>query len=354
VHKLSYSITRDFIRFGKSRPGRTNSRIRFIVSHDTGNPGSTAYANRTYFDRSQPSASAHTFIDDKYILEIIPLNEIAYHVRYQIKLDNARFGDDANDAAIGVELCHGGKIQFEEAYKRYVWYHAYLCRKFNLNPDYHIISHATLDPTRRTDPINILRTHGITWDMFIDDVKDELEGNSIQKKTKAKATTDSPQVKGISISLPLKEGDSGSFVRDIQKQLLKSGIGLPLYGADGFFGEETELAVMRFQRTYKLLVDGLVGPQTIKKLEEITKKKTETSDFPLPTNVLQKGDKGEAVKQLQRALKEVQFDPKFIDGIYGELTEDAVLRFQSMYQALLDDGIYGPKTRKFLNLELSE
>ena len=44
--------------------------------------------------------SAHTFIDDKTILEIIPINEVAYHVRYGVPTDNDLYGYDANKAAI--------------------------------------------------------------------------------------------------------------------------------------------------------------------------------------------------------------------------------------------------------------
>jgi hypothetical protein len=174
--RLMYEITRDYIKLGNSRSGQRISRVRFIVSHDTGNPGSTAYNNQRYFNNQQPSASAHTFIDDKYILEIIPLTEKAWHVQYNKPKDNQLFGADANDAAIGVELCHGGNINFSEAYKRYVWYHAYLCEKFNLQPRKHIVSHKTLDPQRRSDPESALNRYGVTWSKFINDVEKVFTG----------------------------------------------------------------------------------------------------------------------------------------------------------------------------------
>ena len=140
---MKYNITRDYIDLGNSRSGESLGDVQFIVSHDTGNPGSTAYANRNYFANVNPTASAHTFIDDNYILEIIPLSEKAWHVRYDVGTDNRLFGADANDAAIGVELAWGGNINFQEAYDRYVWYHAYLIDKYNLDPKEDIVAHST-------------------------------------------------------------------------------------------------------------------------------------------------------------------------------------------------------------------
>nr|ADF97542.1 PlyM17 [uncultured phage] len=182
-----YQITRDYIKFGNSRCGQQIKKVLFIVSHDTGNPGSTAYGNRNYFNNQQPSASAHTFIDDKYILEIIPIYEKAWHVQYQKPKDNQMFGDDANDAAIGVELCWGNGINFNEAYKRFVWYHAHLCKTFKLNPRKHIVSHKTLDPERKVDPIDCFKRHGITWEQFINDVENVFVGKKEENDMLEKA-----------------------------------------------------------------------------------------------------------------------------------------------------------------------
>ncbi|WP_343837717.1 peptidoglycan-binding protein [Salinibacillus aidingensis] len=159
---------------------------------------------------------------------------------------------------------------------------------------------------------------------------------------------------GASVQLPIGKGDSGEFVRDIQKDLIQAGYSLPAYGADSVFGSETERAVMRFQRDYNLAVDGLVGQQTLGKLKEVTSASKPSTDFPLPGGILQKGDEGPEVKQVQRALKRLNFDPRYIDGIYGSLTEDAVARFQSMFSALDNDGIYGPNTRRFMEMELED
>lgn len=59
------------------------------------------------------------------------------------------------------------------------------------------------------------------------------------------------------------------------------------------------------------------------------------------TILLKKGSRGEAVKQLQRALNLIP------DGIFGELTEEAVKAFQKS-KNLKQDGIVGNKTWELL------
>jgi N-acetylmuramoyl-L-alanine amidase len=176
--KMKYEVKADYIAKGKRRPG-TFITPKFGVLHDTGNPGSTAKNNRDYFNNTpnhETAASAHTFIDHTVILESVPATtgkpERAHHVRYQRPEDNAMFGDDANDVGIGVELCFGGKINFEEAYKRYVWYCAYVSYKFGFSPT-KWIGHEELDPGRKTDPTNALKRYGKTYGQLLADILKE-------------------------------------------------------------------------------------------------------------------------------------------------------------------------------------
>lgn len=64
----------------------------------------------------------------------------------------------------------------------------------------------------------------------------------------------------------LSRGSKGADVLKAQKALIKLGYKLAKYGADGDFGTETEAAVKRFQKNRKLVVDGVIGPQTWKVL----------------------------------------------------------------------------------------
>lgn len=60
----------------------------------------------------------------------------------------------------------------------------------------------------------------------------------------------------------LKHGAEGADVKQLQQYLIQLGYDLGKWGADGEFGDATELAVKRFQRDHKLGVDGQYGPKS--------------------------------------------------------------------------------------------
>lgn len=80
--------------------------------------------------------------------------------------------------------------------------------------------------------------------------------------------------------------------------------------------------------------------------------------YPLPSGLLKKGARGESVRQLQVALAAVHFYPNKnvknhgVDGIFGNNTENALRRFQSVYLPGQIDGVYGPKTKSKLQASL--
>jgi N-acetylmuramoyl-L-alanine amidase len=166
-------------RPSKRRGGAAITKVRFLVAHDTGNPGSTAEQNVKYYinTRNEKSASAHLFVDDKEIIECVPaLNappEKAWHVLYGVSKDNELYGQNANDAAIGVEYCYGGSIDADKAYEKYVWVLAKLCITFGLNASKDIVGHFFLDPARKTDPVTGLARSRRTYEQLLRDVAEE-------------------------------------------------------------------------------------------------------------------------------------------------------------------------------------
>jgi len=65
----------------------------------------------------------------------------------------------------------------------------------------------------------------------------------------------------------LRRGESGLAIKKIQEALIALGFPVPNIGANGVFGDETELAVRSYQESRGLRVDGVVGPETIGSLD---------------------------------------------------------------------------------------
>jgi peptidoglycan hydrolase-like protein with peptidoglycan-binding domain len=75
-------------------------------------------------------------------------------------------------------------------------------------------------------------------------------------------------------SPPLKQGERGEAVAIVQLALTDLGFNMPITTSngtkmpDGIFGQETARVVSEFQRVSGLKVDGLVGRNTLARLEE--------------------------------------------------------------------------------------
>ena len=61
----------------------------------------------------------------------------------------------------------------------------------------------------------------------------------------------------------LRNGSEGADVRELQSMLIQLGYDCGRWGADGDYGDATEMAVEKFQRDHSLNVDGEAGPDTI-------------------------------------------------------------------------------------------
>ena len=94
----------------------------------------------------------------------------------------------------------------------------------------------------------------------------DLSGAPAESKPAAPAK---PKVTVPSGSPLLRKGSKGTRVKQLQQALIAAGHKLPKYGADGDFGPETEAALRAFQKKHRLLVDGVYGPQSAKKLAAV-------------------------------------------------------------------------------------
>ncbi len=150
---------------------------------------------------------------------------------------------------------------------------------------------------------------------------------------------------------PLRLGSSGDDVRSIQLRLNRISINYPLIpkiaNPNGVFGVETENAVIRFQQTFNLATDGVVGKSTwyeilrsfvaVKRLASVDSEGQTIQDVQKQyKGRLRAGDRGDGVTAIQYYLSliavfnDAVLNPQ-IDGIFGEATENAVEAFQRYY-----------------------
>ena len=186
--------------------------------------------------------------------------------------------------------------------------------------------------------LSVLKATGL-FDVYTDDAhckssSNLLPGDILVTKTKGHTVAVISVPNTNSDDGSLKRGSKGDKVKELQIKLNKVGNNLVV---DGSFGSATEKAVKEFQKKYNLTVDGIAGPNTIKKLDEVIASKA------VATATLKKGSKGENVKTLQRNLNEVMNTDINVDGSFGTITETTVKAFQKKY-GLAVDGIYGPKS----------
>ncbi len=145
----------------------------------------------------------------------------------------------------------------------------------------------------------------------------------------------------LSIEYYLEVGSSGSRVRTLQNRLIELGW---LDGkADGDYEGATEYAVKAFQARYSSLwEDGVAGPDTLKTLYGAGAAKTSNPVASIG-ETLQEGSSSDAVKAMQKRLKELGFLSGTADGSFGTATKAAVIAFQTA-NGLKADGKAGTST----------
>lgn len=140
-----------------------------------------------------------------------------------------------------------------------------------------------------------------------------------------------------------RRGDTGPAVAEIREHLTRLGL-LTASDVADVFDAECDRAVRQFQQSRGLSVDGIVGQQTYRTLDEA---RWRLGDRVL-SHAVGKPFVGDDVVELQQRLFEMGFDPGRCDGILGPRTEAALREFQRNV-GLVADGTCGPQTLKALH-----
>lgn len=234
------NIIQRYIPAGRAnRPGKKITPT-YITIHETDNTDAGADAERhakylaENIDAAKRPVSWHFTVDDTKIVQHLPTNEMGYHA-----------GNSAgNQQSIGIEICVNSDGNFEQAVKNAIWLVKKLMNDHGI-PVSRIVPHRHW--TGKNCPRNLLPR----WQEFISAVQEKEVSQVTQPLTW--------------IGQPLRRGDKGTSVWDLQQQLKRAGFDPG--PTDGVFGAKTEAAVKAAQKAYGLVVDGIAGPKTYQALQ---------------------------------------------------------------------------------------
>ena len=168
---------------------RQKSSIKFIVIHYTGNPGkgATAMAHYRYLQSATRYGSAHYFVDDHEIIQVIGDSQVAWAVG-----DNQGHGTALNGCtnqnSISIEMCVNSDGDFNKTL-----YHTIELTKelLRLYPQARVCRH--YDVSRKSCPSMMAGANNPKWNNFLEEIKKprrlilDLSKDSVAKEVKGES-----------------------------------------------------------------------------------------------------------------------------------------------------------------------
>lgn len=151
--------------------GRGWNWPEYLIIHETANPGATALNHVNYWSSGNQGGEAHYVTD---------WTGIVYHTTPD---DRATWnvGGNANSWTVGIELCHAtNQADFEKVWRTGVEFAVWYLNSQGWGID-RMMSHYQANQTWATysdhsDPIGYFEEFGKSWEQFVQEVKDEMEG----------------------------------------------------------------------------------------------------------------------------------------------------------------------------------
>ena len=151
------------------RSGRNGNSIKYIVCHFTGNQNDKASGNANYFRSVNRQASAHYFVDDNEIVQVVREGDTSWHCGD----GNGRYGI-TNSNSIGIEMCATNGDISEKTIENTLWLVKSLMNKYGIDID-HVVRH--YDASRKCCPSPFAPNNWSRWWEFKNRLKGEQGGN---------------------------------------------------------------------------------------------------------------------------------------------------------------------------------
>lgn len=152
----------DFVK-GRKEP------IKYIVIHDTGNFNDTSEGNANYFCNGKRKSSAHYFIDEDSIVQLVKDTDTAWHVGD----GKGKYGI-TNANSIGIEMCKTNGTIGLNTYNATLELTRELCKKYNV-PFANVVRH--FDASRKNCPASFSSNNWKKWFDFKNDlILESFEG----------------------------------------------------------------------------------------------------------------------------------------------------------------------------------
>lgn len=155
------------IKYNFSR--RKGAAIKYLVIHDTGNAskGADAMSHYRYFNGGNRNASAHYFVDDKQVVQLVGDSLSAWHVGD----GRGRYGI-TNANSLGIEMCINADGNYAKMYYHTVELAKNIMRKFNI-PIERVVRH--YDASRKTCPAHMRKSNWQAWAQFKKDIQGPIK-----------------------------------------------------------------------------------------------------------------------------------------------------------------------------------
>lgn len=156
-------ITKQISKYNNS--SRNGTKIEYIVIHDTGNYRDTAKDNSSYFNGGDRQASAHYFVDETSIYQVVEENRSSWSCG-----DGGGKYGITNSNSIGIELCNSGGFISDKTKSNSIELIRDIMNKYNI-PLSKVVRH--YDASRKYCPSNMSKNEWSDWYKFKEMIQKE-------------------------------------------------------------------------------------------------------------------------------------------------------------------------------------